>query len=80
MKPMHTDKTVTPAMIEAAPDMLDALCRLTHPMADDDDIEFAQATIAKARGFKPSSYEDVRESCRDKCAADAVSGHFWSNI
>jgi hypothetical protein len=70
----------TQAIIEAAPQMLDALLRLTHPMAGDDDLEFALETIRIARGFKPSSFEDVRESCHDKCAADAVSGHHWSNI
>jgi hypothetical protein len=35
--------------VEAAPQMLDALLRLTHPMAGDDDLEFALATIEKAR-------------------------------
>jgi hypothetical protein len=75
---MNTE--TTQAMIEAAPQMLDALLRLTHPMADDDDLEFALATIAKARGFRESSYEDVRESCRDKCAADSIGGHHWSNF
>jgi hypothetical protein len=79
MNPIYTDKEVTQHMIEAAPQMLDALIRLTHPMADDDDVEFAIETIRKARGFGPSSYEDVRESCHDKCAADAVTGHHWSN-
>jgi len=39
----------TQAMIDAAPQMLDALLRLTHPMADDEDVEFALATIEKAR-------------------------------
>jgi hypothetical protein len=76
---LHTDKQVTQSMIDAVPDMMDALLRLTHPMADDDDIEFAQATIAKARGFKETSYEDVAESCRDKCAADRAGGDLWSN-
>jgi hypothetical protein len=42
----------TQAMIEAAPQMLDALLRLTHPMADDDDLEFALATIEKAKENK----------------------------
>jgi hypothetical protein len=35
--------------VEDAPQMLDALLRLTHPMAGDDDLEFALATIEKAR-------------------------------
>ena len=39
----------TPEMIAASPQMLDALLRLTHPMADDEDLEFALATIEKAR-------------------------------
>ena len=38
--------------IEAMPQMLDALLRLTHPMADDDDLEFALATIKKAKENK----------------------------
>ena len=38
------------ALIAAAPAMLVALQRLTHPMADDDDIEFALAIIARATG------------------------------
>ena len=36
-------------MIDASPDMLKALQRLTHPMADEEDLEFALATIEKAR-------------------------------
>jgi hypothetical protein len=79
MIPLHTDRKITQHMIDASPDMMDALLRLTHPMADDDDVEFALMTIRKARGFSTTRYEDVQESCRDKCAADAISGHFWSN-
>lgn len=37
-------------LIAAAPDLLDALQRLTHPMADDTDVEYALAAIAKATG------------------------------
>ena len=33
-----------------APDLLSALERLVHPMADDDDIEHAKELIAKAKG------------------------------
>jgi hypothetical protein len=80
MIPLHTDKKITQHMIDASPDMMDALLRLTHPMADDDDVEFARATIRKARGFKPTDYEDIRESCHDKCAADAIGGNSWANI
>ena len=79
MKQLHTDTNVTKAMSDAAPQMLDALLRLTHPMADDEDIEFARETIAKARGFTLTSYEDVEESCRDKCSADRAGGNPWSN-
>ena len=39
-------------MVDAAPDMLKALQRLTHPMADDEDLEFALETIQKAKGEK----------------------------
>lgn len=67
------------ALFSAAPDMLDALVRLTHPMADEEDVEFARETIAKARGFTLTSYEDVEESCRDKCSADRAGGNPWSN-
>jgi hypothetical protein len=37
-------------LIAAAPDMLDALRRLTHPMASDEDLQHALAVIAKAEG------------------------------
>ena len=37
-------------LIAAAPDMLDALRRLTHPMASDDDLTHALAVIAKVEG------------------------------
>jgi hypothetical protein len=33
--------------------MLDALQRLAHPMADDDDLDHARAIIAKAKGQQP---------------------------
>ena len=70
----------TQAMIDAAPQMLQALQRLTHPMASDDDIDFAIATIRLAQGIKETPYEDVRESCYEKCAADRISGDHWSNF
>lgn len=38
------------SLIAAAPDLLAALERLAHPMADDDDLQFALETIAKAKG------------------------------
>lgn len=37
-------------LIAAAPEMLSALQRITHPMADDDDLEFALEVIKKAKG------------------------------
>ena len=39
-------------LIASAPDMLAALERLTHPMADDEDLAFAHAVIARALGTK----------------------------
>jgi hypothetical protein len=40
-------------LIASAPDLLSALERLAHPMADDDDLNFARAIIAKAKGQQP---------------------------
>ena len=37
-------------LLATAPDMLDALRRLTHPMASDEDLTHALAVIAKAEG------------------------------
>jgi hypothetical protein len=37
-------------LIASAPDLLSALERLAHPMADDDDLHHAFAIIAKAKG------------------------------
>ena len=37
-------------LIAAAPDLLAALQRLVHPMADDDDLETALDAIARATG------------------------------
>ena len=37
-------------LIASAPDLLAALERLAHPMADDDDLDYARAIIAKAKG------------------------------
>jgi hypothetical protein len=39
-------------LIAAAPDLLAALERLAHPMADDDDLDYARAIIAKAKGLQ----------------------------
>lgn len=45
--PQHT------ALIAAAPLMLKALQRITHPAADDDDLEFALEVIQQATGGTP---------------------------
>ena len=37
-------------LIASAPELLDALRRLTHPMASDEDLQHAIAVIAKAEG------------------------------
>ena len=50
----HYAKTFDPAaahLIASAPDLLSALERLAHPMADDDDLDHARAIIAKAKGL-----------------------------
>jgi hypothetical protein len=44
-------------LIASAPDLLSALERLTHPMADDDDLDYAREVIAKARGLAVKSNE-----------------------
>jgi hypothetical protein len=40
-------------LIASAPDLLSALERLAHPMADDDDLDYAREIIAKAKGQQP---------------------------
>ena len=37
-------------LIASAPDLLSALERLVHPMADDEDLDYARAIIRKAKG------------------------------
>jgi hypothetical protein len=37
-------------LIASAPDLLSALERLVHPMADDEDLDYAREIIAKAKG------------------------------
>ena len=37
-------------LIASAPELLAALERLVHPMADDEDLDYARAIIAKAKG------------------------------
>ena len=39
-------------LIAAAPDLLLALERLAHPMADDEDLDYARGIIAKAKGLQ----------------------------
>ena len=38
-------------LISSAPDLLAALERLAHPMADDEDLDYAREVIAKAKGL-----------------------------
>jgi len=40
-------------LIASAPDLLSAIERLVHPMADDEDLDYARAIIAKAKGGQP---------------------------
>ena len=48
----HMDEPLANAhLIASAPDLLSALERLAHPMADDDDLDFARAVIRKAKGL-----------------------------
>ena len=52
----HYAKTFDPFaahLISLAPDLLAALERLAHPMADDEDLEYARELIAKAKGGQP---------------------------
>ena len=37
-------------LMSSAPDLLAALERLAHPMADDEDLDYAREVIAKAKG------------------------------
>jgi hypothetical protein len=47
----HMDEPLANArLIASAPDLLSALERLAHPMADDDDLDYARKIIAKAKG------------------------------
>ena len=39
-------------LIAAAPDLLAALERLAHPMADDEDLDYAREVITKAKGLQ----------------------------
>ena len=44
------EKLANARLIAAAPDLLLALERLIHPMADDEDLSYARDCIANARG------------------------------
>lgn len=46
----ESERQANADLIASAPDLLSALERLAHPMADDDDLDFARAIIAKAKG------------------------------
>jgi hypothetical protein len=47
----HMDEPLANArLIASAPDLLAALERLAHPMADDEDLDYAREVIAKAKG------------------------------
>ena len=49
---LESEKLANARLIACAPQMLLALERLTHPMADDEDLDYAREIIAKARGVK----------------------------
>lgn len=50
----HMDEPLANAqLIASAPDLLSALERLAHPMADDDDLDYAREIIRKAKGQQP---------------------------
>ena len=46
----EAEKLANARLIAAAPDLLLALERLVHPMADDEDLSYARDCIANARG------------------------------
>ena len=46
----ESERQANAHLIASAPDLLSALERLAHPMADDDDLDHARAIIAKAKG------------------------------
>ncbi len=47
---LHSGNIANARLIAAAPDMLAALQRLTHPAADEEDLEHALEVIARATG------------------------------
>ena len=48
----ESERQANADLIASAPDLLAALERLAHPMADDDDLDYAREVIAKARGIQ----------------------------
>jgi len=44
------EKQANATLIASAPDLLSALERLVHPMADDEDLDYAREVIRKAKG------------------------------
>jgi hypothetical protein len=46
----EAERLANARLIAAAPEMLEALQSLTHPMASDEDLQHALAIIAKVKG------------------------------
>jgi hypothetical protein len=46
----ESERQANADLIASAPDLLSALERLVHPMADDEDLDYAREIIAKAKG------------------------------
>jgi hypothetical protein len=46
----ESERQANADLIASAPELLAALERLVHPMADDEDLDYARAIIAKAKG------------------------------
>lgn len=46
----ESERQANADLIASAPELLDALERLVHPTADDDDLDYAREVIRKARG------------------------------
>jgi hypothetical protein len=47
----ESERQANAHLIASAPDLLSALERLVHPMADDEDLDYARGIIAKAKGL-----------------------------
>ena len=46
----ESERQANARLIASAPDLLAALERLAHPMADDEDLDYAREIIKKAKG------------------------------